>query len=278
MEHKTRPTIMILGCGHFDNPGLDAYNYRMDDVLAPKRQSEIEQLVQHLKEYKPTKIAVELDEIYDSEVQTDYQAYLNGENELNRGEHHQIGFRLAEQMGHPKLYCVDYRLDYRKDDPFIPWDDFDVSLIDYYTFAKEHNQEHLLPIIEEYATDPDVELHEEDDGRIWVVPKNYIPIIDMIIQENKPEGRLKDHQYYLRGIARIGGDKQYPGANWLSHSWYDRNLKIYVNLTRITESSDERLLLIIGSGHVYLIQQFFEESGDYIIESPLKYIKTEEVN
>ena len=43
MKHSTKPTIMILGSGHFANPGLDAYNYRMDDVLAPKRQSEIEE-------------------------------------------------------------------------------------------------------------------------------------------------------------------------------------------------------------------------------------------
>ena len=49
-------------------------------------------------------------------------------------------------------------------------------------------------------------------------------------------------------------------------------MKIYVNLTRITESADDRILLIIGGGHVYLIQQFLEESGDYIIESPLKYL------
>ena len=278
MKNRTKPTIMILGTTHLDNPGIDAFNYKMDDVLTTKRQSEIKQLVQQLKEYKPTKIAIEWDQIYDSHVQTDYQEYLNGEYELDRGEHHQIGFRLAEQMGHPKLYCVDYRLDHRKDDPFIPWDEFDVRLIDYYTFAKEHNQEYLLPSKDDHSTDSNVELHEEKDGRVWVVPKNYISIIDMYIKDNKPEGRLKDHQYYLRGIARIGIDKQYPGANWLSHSWYDRNLKIFVNLTRISESTDERLLLIIGAGHVYLIQQFFEESGDYIIESPLKYIKSEDIN
>ena len=39
-------------------------------------------------------------------------------------------------------------------------------------------------------------------------------------------------------------------------------MKIYVNLTRITESADDRILLIIGAGHVYLIQQFLEESAE----------------
>ncbi len=51
---------------------------------------------------------------------------------------------------------------------------------------------------------------------------------------------------------------------------------IFVNLTRITESDDERILLIIGAAHTFLIRQFLEDSGDYIVESPLKYLKTEE--
>ena len=98
----------------------------------------------------------------------------------------------------------------------------------------------------------------------------------MYIRDNQPERIRLDHQMYIRQIARIGLSDEYPGANWVSHSWYDRNLKIYVNLTRITESVEDRILLIIGAGHVYLVQQFFEEAGDYIIESPLEYLKAEE--
>ncbi|MDE0687385.1 MAG: DUF5694 domain-containing protein [Candidatus Poribacteria bacterium] len=105
--------------------------------------------------------------------------------------------------------------------------------------------------------------------------EKYVPIIDMYIRDNDLEGRRLDHQAYLR-LARIGLGEQYPGANWLAHIWYYRNLKIYVNLTRIAESTDDRILLIIGAGHVYLIQQFFEEAGDYIIESPLKYLNADD--
>ena len=100
----------------------------------------------------------------------------------------------------------------------------------------------------------------------------------MYIRDNDPEGIRIDHQQYIRRIARVGLGDQYPGANWLSHYWYDRNLKIYVNLTRITESADDRILLIIGAGHVYLVQQFLEESGDYIIESPLKYLEVDDAD
>ena len=264
-----KPTIMILGSTHLANPGSDVVNKKMDDVLVPKRQREIEQLVAQLKAFRPTKVALEADERFDAEINTDYQGYLKGTYELKRGESNQIGFRFAKQMGHPKVYCVDYWL---KQDPFFP-DDFDRDLIDYPKFAETHDQKHLLPF-----GPTESEITKDAKEATWVEPEKYVPIIDMYIRDNDPEGRRAEHQLYIRWIARIGLGDQYPGANWLSHSWYDRNLKIYVNLTRITESAEDRILLIIGAGHVYLVQQFLEESGDYVIESPLKYLKSTETD
>ena len=263
-----KPTIMILGCTHLANPGIDAFNVKMDDVLSPKRQSEIEQLVTQLKGFRPTKISLELDEKHDIEIQENYQGYLNGTYELERWEIDQIGFRLAKLMGHPKLYCVDY---WPEKDPILS-EAFGSDLIDFRKFAKEHNQEHFLPTVEDMVDD-DVKTHQEKDGRTWIESEKYLTLIDMFIQNNIPEGKLADHQIYLR-TARIGEGTEYPGAIYVGNYWYARNLKIFVNLTRITESADDRILLIIGAGHVYLIQQFLEDSGDYIVESPLKYLKS----
>ena len=264
-----KPTIMILGSAHLANPGADAYNTKMDDVLAPKRQSEIEELVRLVKAYQPTKIAFELDPSADSELNANYHGYLKGTYELKRWEIDQIGFRLAKQMRHPKVYGVDY-WPWPDRNPFFP-EGFDWDLTDYRKFAETHNQEHLRrpPPLEEGKSTKD------KDGATWIEPEKYEPIVDMYIGLNEPEGRRADHQAYMRS-ARIGLGDEYPGANWLSHSWYDRYLKIYVNLTRITESADDRILLIIGAGHVYLVQQFLEESGNYIVESPLKYLNAEE--
>ena len=97
-------------------------------------------------------------------------------------------------MGHPKLYGVDY---WPERDPFFP-DDFDSDLTDADKFAQEHDQEHLLPSIEDFYADADVEFHEEEDGRVWIEPMKYESLIDMYIRGNKPEGRRADHQVYLR--------------------------------------------------------------------------------
>ena len=249
MKHSVaKPTIMILGSAHLAGWDGDI----TDDMRAPKRQQELQELANQLAQFQPTKIAVEVDS-RDTNLQQEYNAYLKEDFQLERREVHQVGFRLAKMMGHPKLHCVDY---FRspEENPIFRHDPDD-DLTDYPKFAKTHGQEYLLGSAQDEDSEP-----------------AYEPIIDMYIRLNQPERIHSGHQKYLRS-ARIGLDDQYPGANWMGYFWYPRNLKIYVNLTRITESADERILLIIGAAHTFLIQQFFEDAGDYIVESPLKYLK-----
>lgn len=261
-DTREKATVMILGSTFFTNPGINVFNTKMDDVLAPKRQREMEQLVTQLKAFGPTKIAVYVDERDDEEINVNYQRHLEGTYELTRSLHDQIGFRLAKQMGHAKLYCV---ADWPEHRPI--YHEIDDSLLDYATFAETHNQEHLLWSISSSG----VKVRADVDGTVWVEREGYEPLIDMYIRMNDPEQLRADHQPYLR-TARIGLKDQYPGANWVAHWWYAHNLKNFVNLTRITESTDDRILLVVGAGHVYLIQQFLEDSGDYIVESPLQYL------
>ena len=261
-----KPTIMILGSEHLANWGAAAYNIKMDDILVPKRQAELQQLVEQLARFKPTKIAVAVDTRRAAELQLEYDTYLKDDFQLQRHEIHQIGFQLAKQMEHLKIYCVGYF--WTKRSPRLPESKIDWNFMDYRTFAKTHDQEHFLrppPITEG-------KIVKDREGTTWIEPEKYEPLIDMYIRLNKPEGRLADHQAYLKS-ARIGLGDEYPGANWVIHGWYATNFKIFVNLTRITESADDRILMIIGAGHVYLVQQFLKESGDYIVESPLKYLK-----
>src|SRR5512132_3843740 len=52
-----RPEILVLGTYHMGNPGRDVFNMQADDVLAPKRQQEMAQVIEVLKKFRPTKIA-----------------------------------------------------------------------------------------------------------------------------------------------------------------------------------------------------------------------------
>lgn len=90
------------------NPGLDIANVKSDDVLVPKRQAEIAEVIKELKKFKPTKIVIEAP-LNDLAVQQRYQDYRMGKFELRRNESDQLGFRLAKEMGHDKIYPVDIK-------------------------------------------------------------------------------------------------------------------------------------------------------------------------
>jgi hypothetical protein len=72
---------------------------------------------------------------------------------------------------------------------------------------------------------------------------------------------------------RIGCGKEYVGAGYLSW-WYRRNMVILTNFIRITDSMNERILVVYDEGHNKLLKQLAKESGFYNVESPLKYLQS----
>jgi hypothetical protein len=59
------------------------------------------------------------------------------------------------------------------------------------------------------------------------------------------------------GFLPLVEEEVYAGALKL-RPWYDRNLRIVQNLFRIADPADERLLLVIGSGHLRVLKQILE--------------------
>jgi hypothetical protein len=72
---------------------------------------------------------------------------------------------------------------------------------------------------------------------------------------------------------RIGRGKEYVGASYVAW-WYRRNLVILDNIVRLTDSPNDRILVVYGVGHAKLLTQFAKESGFYDVESPLNYLKS----
>src|SRR6185295_4897320 len=97
--------VLVLGVYHMSNPGHDVFNMKADDVLAPKRQAEIAQLIEVLKRFQPTRIAIEADPWGQRVGQ--YADYVAGKYTLSRNEIDQVGYRLAKELGHKTVYLVD---------------------------------------------------------------------------------------------------------------------------------------------------------------------------
>ena len=265
MKHQAKPIVMILGTYHMANPGVNTFDIEADDVTNSKRQRELHQLIEQLVRFNPTKIAAEVDTSYDAKIETLYRDYLNGTYQQNISEFDQICLPLAKMLQHPKIHCVDW-FEMNPDAPEV--DDVE-------SFAKAHNQSELLEkayaIGQTLAQEPMQILTElQESGSV-------IDMLRFLNQEDIIRAMHEINHFPLLIAAQIGIGDQYTGLNSML-DWYERNLRIYVNLTRITESMDERILLVMGVGHTFQVQQFLEDSGDYIVESPLKYLKTEDTH
>ena len=51
--------VLVVGMVHLDNPGRDVINFEFKNVLGERRQKEIREVVERLKAFRPTKVAVE---------------------------------------------------------------------------------------------------------------------------------------------------------------------------------------------------------------------------
>ncbi len=242
-----KSAVLVLATYHMHNPGRDVMNVQSDDVLTVKRQREIREFVNLLKRFKPTKIAVEMP-FGSVKLDEQYKRYLRGEYQLTRNEIDQIGYRLAKDLNHRKIYGVD------------AGGAFDIGRV--FAFAGANNQQDIV-------------------DRGMVIGKRQVAEENKLIQTTtiteiykvmNDQRRINEaHQAYLM-LSRIGKDKEYPGVDLLA-DWYERNLKIFSNIQRITESKDDRILVIIGGGHVKLLQQFIEDSGEYNLERAGKYFQ-----
>jgi hypothetical protein len=65
------------------------------------------------------------------------------------------------------------------------------------------------------------------------------------------------------------GDATNLAGPQLLARWYERNILIAHNLTRILREDTRRVIVLVGSGHVPPLRNVFDESPDYCPVSPL---------
>jgi len=226
-----RAEVLVLGVYHMSNPGHDIFNMKADDVLAPKRQAEIAQLIEVLKRFRPTKVAVEA-EVGDDRIPKRYAEYLAGKHELTSNEIEQIGFRLAKELGHRTVYPVDV-------DGEFPFQ----RIVNY---AKASGRSKEL----------DAMMSEIGD---MVKAENtylaYHTVLETLLYMNSDDKVAGDVGFYYRE-ARFGEPGDWAGADLVS-DWFRRNMRIYSNVVQLADSPNERLLVIFGAGHLGWLQRDF---------------------
>jgi hypothetical protein len=219
-----RAEVLVLGVYHMANPGRDIFNMQADDVLAPRRQAEIAELVEVLKRFRPTKVAVERD-AWDKRIAEDYAGYLAGQHELTRNEIEQVGFRLARELGHPAVHPVDAD------------GEFPHQRVVNYARASGRSQE--------------LDAMMGEIGAMVKAQGEYLAshtILETLLYMNAEAKVAEDVGFYFRE-AHLGEPGDWAGADLVA-DWFRRNLRIYSNVVRLVDSPRERVLVIYGAGHL----------------------------
>ena len=200
-----RAEVLVLGVYHMANPGRDVFNMSADDVLAPKRQAEITELLEVLRKFQPTKIAIEADP-YGKRPQ-EYADYLAGKHTLSRNENDQIGYRLAKELGHKKIYPVDA--------------DGDFPFTRFTNYAKGSGRAKELEAL------------MADIGAMVKAQGEYLAshtVLETLLYMNTDAKVTQDVGFYYRQ-AHFGEPGDWAGPDLVS-DWFRRNMRIYSNIVK----------------------------------------------
>lgn len=251
------PKVLTLGTFHFDFPNRDIKTYDSNeqiDILTPKYQKEIEDIVDKLAKFKPTHIAIEIDPSRQKEYDSIYSAYLNGNYKLEKDEAQQIGFRLAKKMNLKRLDCVN---------------DWEYHYNDIYELMKDTVQRKQF--INYFYNNPDFKIAHSNTNVSVFKSKGILKEFKRINTRAYNTKSLGD--YFLGVFKYETPDNKNFGVDFTTGWWFNRNLKILRNIQRLNLSKNDRILVIYGSGHMNLLNPFFEASPEFELEDVGDYLK-----
>jgi hypothetical protein len=83
----------------------------------------------------------------------------------------------------------------------------------------------------------------------------------------------KSHGSYLVGSFKLARETNYVGVDDMTQ-WYNRNLRIFSNLQQLTDSPAERILVVIGAGHLPILRFLAGTSNEHMLVDVLPYLET----
>jgi len=221
-----------------------------DAVLLDKTtDAELQEIIEKLLEYKPSRIAVGLGAARQAELDQRYAGYLNGDYEPGSGMVDQLALPIARMMGHERVWGIDAAA-------------LETRPTDLRTYATEHGQADRL--VDEIVSRYDRWFERE---RKYQATES---IEESLVWLNEPQRIANAHGRNLVGEFDLGEGDEYPGADALT-GWYNRHLRMFANLQRIAGGA-ERILVVIDAAHVSLLRHSVEASPRFELIEVNEYL------
>ncbi|WP_025664071.1 DUF5694 domain-containing protein [Aquimarina megaterium] len=240
---KEKAKVLMVGTFHFNYPGLDVVKVTPEnqiDVLKEPKKSEVNELVNYIKKFKPNKIAIEATPKWNATRKL--KKYKGGEYRDQRDERFQIGMRIANELKLDTLYAIDAN---SMSDDIEKLDSIYTKKL-YKDFDFQNDDPYRKMTLNWYK------------GEDEIIPKTNL--LDYFKHLNSRESHLYGYGAYLVGDFKLDNER---GADILSFWWYNRNVRIFRKLQKITENNEDRILVLIGNGHAAVLRHLLESSPEY---------------
>lgn len=234
-----RIKILLIGTWHFDGT-VDRTKNNLTDLASPKRQHEIDDVTRQLAQFRPDKFFVENVPArqlhWDSLYQCLQQRSVS--DTVSKNEIFQIGLKTARLAGLKRgVVCVDVKQEIRVEK--------------YEAFYKEHEK------------DPDSTQNKVFSINFCKPVASFKQlaatksISGILLAINSHDALLNNNYDYSHWLLAANKDDDYAGVDG-TISWYERNLKIFVNVMRNVDlAKDQRYILLYGAAHIPQLKHFF---------------------
>lgn len=238
---KEKTKVLVMGTFHFNFPGLDEHKTtdgNKIDVLKEPKKSEVTELIAYLKKFNPNKIVIEAKTDWNDR----YQKYREGEYRDKRDERYQIAMRLANELDLDSIFSADA--------PTLEGELFEKDSVLTTSLTEKMDWDMEDSYLEGFF--------KWADYRDGLMKETHL--LEFLKRMNKREAHNANFGLYLTGAM---ASEDYDGADKLSIWWYNRNVRIFSNILRLTESKEDRILVLFGNGHAAILRQLFEASPQY---------------
>ena len=241
--------VMVLGTYHF----RQEQNY---DELSPENQTQIQRILTALAAFQPTKVVVEWEPSRSEKVNQTYRSFLQGEFKIDTlsNEVFQLGFRMAQKMGHDSIYLFDDKTPY-------------IGSLEGFSFEG----------LGEYANQNDkgfFDRYESLIGDRYMYNKKLIEsqnLYDNLLLRNSLEaGQVNAERMHMYEL-RVGIQKNWMGPDWLGR-FYRRNIRMMANVLQFADTGKDRILIIVGENHKWVLDDLFEYTPDFQVVSSYDYL------
>jgi hypothetical protein len=242
----TKIKVYIVGTFHFNASEADLNHGKAVDMRTPQKQRELDELVSKLQKTHADKVFVEYQLKEQPHVDSTYALYRKTKLAPGNNEIYQLGYRLADKLNRPRVYCADAQIGL----------DFDAMM----AYAKQHGQEAIANGFMQVQPGDSMGqlLASRNRLRHVALPAGGVfPGATLLAQFKVANSEALDRAnmdgYLLTG-ARVGGGNNYVGAD-IAGDYFKRNVRIYTNILRTVDvQHDKAIVLIIGAGHASLLK------------------------